>query len=223
VEFTIRAFIPISLSGYTRTVPSGPHAGESVIPHPGRPVLDFYYLTDQRGFSSAPGVSARMTSTLHLDLSGANPTMTQSHDVGTTVELSGSSWTETCNSTASTDRMSFSDLQHIGDLVTVEVNGAAANPCSQLAQYIGDIDYTGTLVIDQASGSVSFQGMVDKFPWFEAYVVINHGRTETLFTQESAAGATVRSLVGYPSVAVSGVASVPTVPGPGLAVAGRKK
>ncbi len=205
VDFWIKAFIPRDIPGYTVTVPTGTYAGKTVIPHP---VLDYDYLTDQRGFSSSPTASARLTSSVHLDFTGGSPTWTETQTCGTTVELSGSTWTSTCTSTASTSRMHFRNLRRSGDVVQIDVVGAAANPCSNAATYIaGDIDYQGALTIDLARSTVRFDGLVDSFPWFEAYASINGGGAKTLFNQMSAPSATVMSLVGDASVPVTGSAT----------------
>lgn len=74
----INAFIPQTVAGYTKVIPTGTHMGKTAVPLPGLARLnplnlfknwDTGYLTDQRSFNDAPGASVRMRSLAELDVS----------------------------------------------------------------------------------------------------------------------------------------------------------
>jgi hypothetical protein len=193
VKVWVKAFIPRDIPGYTQELTSGPYRGQSVIPHP---VLSYCYLTDQRDFGSSENASARMTSSLTVTGLPDNMAVQQRHYIGDTVEVQCGSGNRTCMDNADSGRMHFTVKGAQDHQVSVRLEAAARNPCSLGTAIAGDIDYTGTILIDLHRSTVSFDGLVDDFPWFEAYVSINDGDAEKLFQHRSANDATVISLVG---------------------------
>jgi hypothetical protein len=109
-----------------------------------------------------------------------------------------------CNRSANTRNMHFSNLR-ASSTSTVEIDLAAAarNPCLWPTP---DIDYVGTITIDVAARTVSFQGSVDEFPAFEMYSSVDGGPAKSLFLRSPELGKNPWNLIGGPNVSVSGSA-----------------
>ena len=221
VTVWINAFIPGTVSGYTFTVPAGPHAGKTAIPcpliatpvNPSCPVVG--YLTDQRSFDAAPAASVRMRSRTEISVSppALIPHPGFEHVTSGTTEIFQSSGKVTCVRAADMSRCSFSNFRVAPDpsaplsgnfFITLSVKGAASDPCVNLA---ADIDYGGEISIfcSPRGGvvEVSFNGKIDSFPAFEMYAALN-GVTKTLFRVPPPPGNTVASLVGGASTPITG-------------------
>jgi hypothetical protein len=248
VSFWLNAFIPRTVTGYTRTLPAGPHIGKTAIPLPGEARMwpgntfkdqNCGYLTDQRGFDPAAGASVRMQSWAEVELLGP-ALIRQTHRSSGTTEVNLATGTQTGFAVANMSRCRFSVpspssgppggfLAHLtvaragpaypiapprlppgvyGSL-SVQVTGAAGDPLVGLA---ADIDYAGTFTISgggtPGSLNVSFQGMIDAFPAFEAYASFN-GRTKEIFRSPPPAGNTVVDLLGAANRPISGLARFP--------------
>jgi hypothetical protein len=115
VTFWLNAFIPLNVTGYTRTLTAGPHSGKTAIPLPGIARLwpgntfkdwDAGYLSDQRGFSSVPGASCRMQSIVEVEMAG--PAMiSQTHRSSGTTEVNLVTGVQTGFAVADMSRCSF--------------------------------------------------------------------------------------------------------------------
>lgn len=195
VKFWLNAFIPRDVLGYTLVVPAGPHHGLTMIPGP-NPLSDCF-LTDQRSFDSALTAKSRMHSEFTIDFTSARPALTQSHNCDPTTELDCGDGDVECTSRGDTSRMSFTMLPPPGaGKAAIEMKCAASNPCAPTSRLFGDIDYVGRILIDLSARSLKFDGMIDRFPAFEAYASINGGVAFALFTIAPPAGNTVMNLPG---------------------------
>ena len=81
-------------------------------------------------------------------------------------------------------------------LVRISVDCAASNPCAPSSRLFGDIDYSGTLTINQGTRVVEFVGNIDQYPAFEAYASMNSGAGIKLFQASPPSGNTVMNLPG---------------------------
>lgn len=173
VKVWLKAFIPGSYHGNVDG--TGGAAGHRLLPGPSSWFNDCFH-TDDREFSNDITASARLHSEFELDLrSGA---LTEVHYCGESVEYDCEDGDEECRGTADTGGMYWSNLRQHNGSILVDVNGAAGNPCFTGAP---EIDYEGTVTIDVAGHTVSFDGRVNGFPAYEAYATINGGAGETLF------------------------------------------
>ena len=77
----------------------------------------------------------------------------------------------------------------------------ASDPCVSGAP---DIDMNGLVTINTTLRSVKFSGMIEPFPSFEAYVMIDGGAAQKLFTHGISSGKTAWSLFGAANVPVDG-------------------
>ena len=210
VKVWINAFIPRDIQDYTRVVPAGPHAGETMIPGP-TPISDCY-LTDQRSFDEDIHASSRMHSEVRVDFTSSPPTVTQWHYCNQTTELDCEDGDVEATGFGDTSRMSFhlvpnppgvdpdsgsqTPPRSTDELVRLEVSCSASNPCAPSARLFGDIDFRGVLEIDTAARTVRFVGRIDEFPAFEAYATINDGAGCPLFQLPPPPGNTVGNLPG---------------------------
>jgi hypothetical protein len=193
VKIWINAFIPRTISGYTRPVPKGIHAGKTMIPGP-FPVSDCF-LTDQRDFSNDIRAKSRMHSEVKVDFTGSRATIKQWHNCDWTTECDCEDGDVECHKKGSNGRMNLQLLPaSTPRLAVISVNCAASNPCAPISRLFGDIDYNGTFTVDQAARSVTFKGKIDKFPAFESYVAANDGRGIAIFKESPPAGNTVGDL-----------------------------
>ncbi len=94
----------------------------------------------------------------------------------------------------------FTDLTVDHPQVKIHYAGAASMPLLSLSP---DIDANGWFGIDINTGHAWYQGMIDSFPWFEAYVAVNNGAPHTLFHADPT-GSGPESLVGNASRSTSG-------------------
>jgi hypothetical protein len=202
VQIWLKAFIPGSLSGLTRTVPSGPHGRKTMIPGP--TFIHDCFLTDQRSFSNGLRAPSRMTSAINIDVLTPR-VVSQTHSCDPTVEVDCEDGAVECQRSGNTSRMKFSNFNCLSPCsaaprtMTVQLKGAANNPC-----FMGspDIDYRGTVTIQISSlasgqvAQVSFNGFVDDFPAFEMYASINGGAGMPLFQLNPLPGKTPANLFG---------------------------
>jgi hypothetical protein len=202
VQIWLKAFIPGSLPGLTRTVPSGPHVRKTMIPGP--TFINDCFLTDQRSFSNGLRAPSRMTSAINIDVLTPK-VVNQTHSCDPTVEVDCEDGAVECQRSGNTSRMKFSNFNCLSPCtasnrtMTVQLQGAANNPCFTGSP---DIDYRGTVTIQISSLSsgqvaqVSFNGFVDDFPAFEMYASINGGAGMPLFRLNSLPGKTPANLLG---------------------------
>lgn len=205
IKVWINAFIPGSYHGNIDGV--GEAAGLRLLPGPSTWVNDCF-RTDDRDFSTDITASHRMHSEIRIDL--ANLTFSEWQHCGETVEHDCEDGDVECRATASTDRMHWSNLRREGPdvdatvssdrpVVRVDIAAAANNPCWAGS---ADIDYVGTVTVDPYARTVTFQGLVNGFPAYEAYVAVNDGAGQTLFQHGPTGDPT--DLVGAADLAVSG-------------------
>jgi len=198
LRFWINAFIPKTVTGYTRVIPAGTYVVKTAIPLPVLADLnpvnlwkdlwnwwDTGYLTDQRSFATAPDASVRMRSWVEIDPSTLSVTDKGHFSSGTTevdlktgvflgfdvADMSRCTWT-----TPQIKPLSVSPSfpgpvfpgSPLGSTALMLELQAAAG--DPLVSAAADIDYEGLLVVTPASGwlTVSFDGKIDSFPAFEA-------------------------------------------------------
>lgn len=205
VKFWINAFIPRNVADYTLPVPAGPHVGETMIPGPN--LLSDCYLTDQRDFSNAIHAKSRMHSEFKIEVAGAQYPMRQWHNCDLTTECDCEDGEVECTKKGDTGRMRFTRLTNrvcAPGVLIIEASLSASNPCAPTSRAFGDIDIRGNITVSLPRRSVSFQGMIDQFPAFEAYATINDGAGQTLFRVAPPAGNTVMNLPGASNRPVSG-------------------
>ena len=80
--------------------------------------------------------------------------------------------------------------------IAIKFNLATSIPLIPGSTLAGDIDTTGTLVIDAGFRTVSFDGFLDAFPAFEAFVSVDVGATRSLFQILPDKGSTPLDLPG---------------------------
>lgn len=183
------------------------------------------FLTDQRTFSNERNAKSRMHSEFTIHFGVYPPRMTQHHNCDWTTELDCEDGSQDCHKKGKTDDMKFSLIkndplstnQRIGargakpqiGLVKVRMKCAASNPCAPESKFFGDIDYEGMIMLDLANRLLRFDGKVDEFPAFEAYVAINGGPGKTVFRIEPPEGNTVLSLPGSANRPVKRIITFP--------------
>ena len=199
MKFWINAFIPRNISGLTKTVPAGRHAGQTMIPGP-TPISDCF-LTDQRSFSNLIHAKSRMHSEFKVALAGSRMEFSQWHNCDFTTECDCEDGDDECHRQGDTSRMRFTFPTNPDPSrpFKATLNGASNNPCHGGSP---DIDYKGTITIDLAARSIEFDGKIDAFPAFEAYATINDGAGVTMFQQLPKAGKTPFNLFGGPSESI---------------------
>lgn len=197
VKFWLKVFIPGTYHGNVDGV--GAAAGRRLLPGPSSWVNDCF-ASDDRGFSDDIAAPSRMHSEFRMELPSTD--LTEVHWCGETVEFDCEDGEEECRATADTGRMHWTDKRRVGDVIHVDVAGAANNPCFGGSP---DIDYVGTVSVDLAHRTVSFEGRVNRFPAYEAYATVNDGAGTMVF-QEGPTGDPL-DLAGDADHAVSGTAS----------------
>lgn len=218
IKFWINAFIPLTVTGYTKSIPGLP--GQTMIPGPGVNPLSDCYHTDQRGFSNNIHASSRMHSEAKIDFSGGSPTFTQWHNCDETIECDCEDGAEECRKKGAINNMKITMLPPISSptpsfgafpspvmpvsspLVTLQIKCAANNPCAPSSTLGGDIDFEGKVMIDRNARRIECDLKIDAFPAFEAYATINDGAGVMMFQIAPPAGNTVMNLPGAASRAV---------------------
>lgn len=199
VKVWINAFIPRDIPGLTLPVPGRPFSGKTMIPGP---IPGTCFLTDDRSFSSKVHTSSRMHSEMEIYVPGELPTQIyQGHAISETHQIACKDGNYENSGTASNSRMRFTNLGIISlDVYEVYIKGEANNP---LVTPSPDIDYDGKFIIDTKERRVSFQGLIDGFPAFEAYASINLGPAQKIFQVNPKPGSNVWDLIGKPSIYVN--------------------
>lgn len=202
----INAFIPGDVAGYTVKVPKGPYAGQTAVPIPWQgkllnsdawPVVGFNpgYLTDQRDFSAEHKASVRMRSWAKMDVADDSVWyMESNHVTSGTVEVDLTTGKVMCSQKAVLTGCLWTSHQKDVRKVELRLVGRGSDPCVNVA---ANIDYNGTFVIRHHAGrvGVSFNGLLDEFPAFEAYTSYK-GKTQQLFRSPPPEGNTVANLLG---------------------------
>ena len=205
----INAFIPSQVDEYLIEVPAGDYKGLTAAPLPAAARLwpgnwpknwNAGYLSDQRGFHSAPDASVRMRSYLVFDLSSGIKMIDDGHVTSGTTEVNlktGVQLSPKTNADMSRCKSHILNTAEDGDGVyRVEVVGSASDPLVKMAAHI---KYRGTFEISRTAGppvrcKVFFRGHVSEFPAFEAHAQFNK-QSKTLFTRRPPKGNTVTNLL----------------------------
>lgn len=74
---------------------------------------------------------------------------------------------------------------------------AASKPRAPSSRFFGDIGYVASMESDRGSRMFQFNGKVDAFSAFEAYVAVNNGSAKKLFQLKPPTGNTVGNLPGW--------------------------
>jgi len=82
----------------------------------------------------------------------------------------------------------FYNLRKEGNLVKIDMDCLASNPCLVLGEYFMKVDFRGTLAYDPSARKVSFRGYVEPFPNFEMYATYNDGAGQRVFRRAHTAG-----------------------------------
>lgn len=216
VKIWMNSFIPKTVPGITKPVTAGPHAGSTFVLGPPTPKLGFpptmvrgAFLTSNRGFDTsdtrAPA-HCKMHSDITVDFKTPSPTVSPAFHVGgESVEIDAATGAVLRTALGSTARMV---LTQVPDLVAGVPPGAVklavkmsqAIPLVFGASVLADMDIIGSLVIDPTARTVVFDGKVDEFPAYEAYVSVNGGTPLTLFRQSILSGKTPSDLIGLPTL-----------------------
>ena len=180
VTVTFRAFIPATVpAGVVLT--GGPYAGMTAVRGPHPRGGSTCYVTDQRGFSSSPGASARVSGEIVVDVDKgslrsrtavSHPTHAVNCDDGSLL----------CTATA-TSRIAVTNFRSSGRNVSMRVDIAGNNPCVRGSP---DIDMTFQLTLVKMGDNdvgVNVTGNVEPVPSFEAYARINDCPPKVLFQQ----------------------------------------
>lgn len=205
VQFWLKSFIPLNVPDVTSPWPN--HPGKTMlngIPQALEWVPNFggCFVTDQRSWSSLTTASARMHSEARILLSSQGTyDWTQTHRCGRTVKVDCDDGAEKDSATASTKDMGFSLRSGSSRKVVLDYSGKASDP---LVSGAPKIDILGTLTVDWDRRSVEFNGKVDDFPAFEAYVVVNGKGPYALQKLGEKEGSTATSLLGGANRAFSG-------------------
>lgn len=189
VDFYIKAFIPLNVEGVTKAYPKD--RSKTMIQ--GIPIIGDCFLTDQRGFSSARGASARMRSEATIWIKPDGYTWSQEHSCGETTEVDCEDGDVEGRKTQNNDNMAFRLSSGSSGRVILVFKAGRNNP---LVTFSPNIDLIGTLTVDRINKFVEFVGKVDEFPAFEAYVSINGGSPRIIGQLGPKPGAGPESLFG---------------------------
>lgn len=178
VRIIMRAFIPNAHPtnpSYVKSVPG--QAGKFMIPDP-VPGSSKCYSTDNRGFSSTPEASARLTTDLIL-VAGPNPSVRpamgdQVHRAGPTYQYDCATGKTLQSSTGTTTKCNVGKPAYADKKVQIVVGCSGANPLAPPA-ISPKIDYGGTFTYDIEKKTLAYNGDVGAFPAFEAYASLNGG------------------------------------------------
>jgi hypothetical protein len=231
----LNAFIPRTVIGYTRVIPTGIHRVKTAVPLPALALLnplnwkvhtDNGFLTDQRAFDPSPTASVRMRSRAVVELSPLS-LVSQAHESSGTTQVDMVSGVVRGFAVADMFNCSFTAVAPTIRLaptspllpspsypatspnLTLRLSAEASDP---LVSAACDIDYEGTFVIapgtDTGIVRVNFDGLLDSFPAFECYASFN-GVTKVLFTSPPPPGNTVTDLPGSANRPIAGSVSFP--------------
>jgi hypothetical protein len=199
VRFWLNAYIPAHVKGVTMPVPH--RRGASMLSvSPGCAFgIGTGYLTDAGRPNGDPtGSNSRMHS--QLDVSVVEDRViahSQVHLTGQTEAVSCWSGVTTGRGRASTQgfaQMRFHTVP--GRPGSFFLKAAAKNPLVWPQALTPAIDYLGWIHVHPVTRSVTFDGKIDAFPAFEAFVQVGGGRCRKLFQVLPGLGQSALSLIG---------------------------
>ena len=181
ISFWLNAFIPRDIFGATTMLRDGEYKGLTAFS--GSPC----YLTDQRNFSNDLRASSRMHSLVKVDLTTAEPVLTQQHRCDYLIECDPVSGEVLQKRHGSTSKMNF-NLSASDPAIIIRMDCNYSDPVAALAHGVGDIEYKGRIEIDPAARSIDIDIMICLFPAFEGYAAINDKPGTVLFRHAPPAG-----------------------------------
>lgn len=156
------------------------------------------YLGDSRGFSSNDdSATARMHSRAWIQISPSKWHWTQQHFCSPTHKVDCDDGDLIKTDTADADDMKFTLVRADTTSVVLKLKAAASNP---LQLYAPKIDLEGTLTVNRVERYVQFEGKVDDFPSFEAYVKVDGKAPRTIGTLGPKPGSDPTSLFTWNGV-----------------------
>jgi hypothetical protein len=173
VTFWLNAFIPRDIFGATMSVRDGDFRGLTALSRPP------CYLTDQRNFSNDLRAASRMHSMAKVNLTGAQPALTQWHRCDDLVECDAGG-AVLYRGQGSTSNMRFS-MAFSESTILLQMDCRYADLMGPPAHGIGEIEYKGTIEINPVARTIDVDLMICLFPAFEAYASIDDGPAMILF------------------------------------------
>ena len=181
ISFWLNAFIPRDIIGTTTMLREGEYKGLTLLSGPP------CYLTDQRNFSNDLSASSRMQSWVKVDLTDAEPVLTQQHRCEDLIECDSASGEVLKRQRGSTSKMKFY-LLATTPTILIQMDCRYGDSIPRADHRIGDTEYKGTIEIDPAARSIDLDMMICLFPAFEGYAAINNGPGAILFRHAPPAG-----------------------------------
>ncbi len=175
----LNAFIPNDLpESFLHRPDVGPYRGKVFLKHPGFPIDDSHYATDQRSWSKQPNASSRMHSRIDILMRHGTLSSIRRKEVGQTIRISRFG-NVLCKKRADPENtMEISELRQINsDSLAFSFSGNGANPCTPPVSPSPEINYALDVSImlapDRGSASIRVKGGIDEFPSFEMYAAAN--------------------------------------------------
>jgi hypothetical protein len=198
IKFWINSFIPDSISG-AKEITKGKYKGKTMFRGPFQ--VSDCFLSDSRGFSNDIKASSRLHLEAEADLSSrlwSFPTPTSSG----TAELDCEDMEVECEQVANPTASQFPATDANIDMKPFSFSATASDPCVTGAPAI---DVNGKVTIDTRRRIISFIGMIEPFPAFEAYVSVDGGIPLNLFTSAIQSDSSAWSLFGDATIQVIAV------------------
>lgn len=186
LEIVVRAFIPKTHSS-TRSIPNG--GGDTMVEPPGSSIVGCFE-TDQRGFTTETSASSRLASFATIQLA-APYQLAQNHPTFESNAIDCGDGKVINEAKTSNEDQRFEVSSTSNGVLKIAYQGSGSNPNFQWAPAI---DIEGTFEINVAKRTVSFEGEVDQYPAYEAYVRFNKNQWVSVVTEMPANGKTALDL-----------------------------
>jgi hypothetical protein len=217
VKVWFNSFIPRDVPGVTHgPVTAGPYVGWNyVLGPPG----SAHGITTRRGaFLTSDRVTFsdllsrgphhfKMHTEVDMTFGAGSPVHTVLHRGGASVEVDPATGAVVRMTSGSTARMWVYGIPSWGPGpatptggIKLRVSLSSAIPLIPLSGTIADMDIIGYLLVDPGARTVVFDGKVDEFPAYEAYVSADSGPPLALFRQPILPGKTPSDLIGFPTL-----------------------
>lgn len=223
IRLWINSFVPNDLNS-TVEVPSGDFKGQTgqsfevQDPRGHTKWMRVVSLDDQRGHSNLAEAQSRMHSAVTFDIE-TKAIVEETHRFDQTIAVRIDSGEVVCGPSAGgrTRMMKFGPpVEKSAGIFEIEIEGKASFVCADAGSRTAD--YVGTFTIDLSSegelGKVTFEGKVDDYPAYEAYVSVNDDpKGRELFGRYPEPGMTgIDGLPGDATIPVSGEAEIGCAP-----------